>query len=377
MSIKKLTTGKWLVKVHLRKPKDVQKQRIVSGKKSDAKAAEEQLKKEIRENSGLNQPEILPESSLKKTMIYSTFGEALSLYEETKDISHSKSVFKILREKLGHVFLTDIGTEFFKYWKECKKQFKNPTCNRRREWAIAVINLVLQKSRMSKEPICEIEKNPIEWIPKLPEEPRDRVLTQEERIKFIDALESEAPHLLPLFQYASLVPCRTKELTGMKRENLDLIQNKILVPKRNIKGKKTGGIWKPIPPSMVSYFRNLPTETEFLFYRVQTGRKDLKTGKYDRRNFKYLQIINFYKSWNRCLEKAEIENFRLHDCRHQSATALINAGTPERVVRAIANWKTDMLRIYYHIEPADYLKEVKFEENEKCDGKCDGTGTNG
>lgn len=129
--------------------------------------------------------------------------------------------------------------------------------------------------------------------------------------------------------------------------------------------KKTKGgnaVWKPIPPNMKEYFQNIPKESKYLFYRVLTGEKHWKTGVYDKRNFRYVQIKNFYRAWRFCLAKARVEDFRLHDCRHHSATAMINAGTPERVVRAIANWKMDMLRVYYHIEPHAILKEVKFRE---------------
>lgn len=45
----------------------------------------------------------------------------------------------------------------------------------------------------------------------------------------------------------------------------------VLVP-APLRTKNEDGAWKPIPPDMVSYFRALPPETPFLFFRVVGGR---------------------------------------------------------------------------------------------------------
>jgi hypothetical protein len=46
-----------------------------------------------------------------------------------------------------------------------------------------------------------------------------------------------------------------------------------------------------------------------------------------------------------------------------AATALIDNGTPEQVVMTVANWKTNMLRNYYHREPKKALELVRFGSN--------------
>ena len=45
----------------------------------------------------------------------------------------------------------------------------------------------------------------------------------------------------------------------------------------------------------------------------------------------------------------------------QSAKQVIERGTPERVVREIANWKTDMLNRYYHLLSKRVLESVQFK----------------
>ena len=56
----------------------------------------------------------------------------------------------------------------------------------------------------------------------------------------------------------------------------------------------------------------------------------------------------FKKAWAKCLRLAGISDFRFHDTRHISATNLVDNGTPERVVMAVAGWRTNMLSTYYH-----------------------------
>ena len=58
---------------------------------------------------------------------------------------------------------------------------------------------------------------------------------------------------------------------------------------------------------------------------------------------------------------AGIGDFHFHDLRHISATEMVDAGTPERVVREIANWKTDMLNRYYHLSSKRILESVQFK----------------
>jgi integrase len=107
------------------------------------------------------------------------------------------------------------------------------------------------------------------------------------------------------------------------------------------------GLFKPIPPNMVSYFRNLPPETDYLFYRKLKGRLVSLEG-------------SLQKAWDRCIVKAKISDFRLHDCRHIAATNLINLGNPSHLVMQVAGWRSDMLKIYYHRDNLRAIKELRF-----------------
>jgi integrase len=98
-------------------------------------------------------------------------------------------------------------------------------------------------------------------------------------------------------------------------------------------------------------FQAIPSGCKYVFYRQD------KNG--------YHGLGDFKNAWRRCLKIAGVNNFRFHDTRHCSASALIDNGTPEQVVMSIAGWKTNMLRVYYNREPKKTLDLVRFDR--KCD----------
>jgi len=84
----------------------------------------------------------------------------------------------------------------------------------------------------------------------------------------------------------------------MRREDLDLINNCIRV--RNGTTKNDQGIWKPIPNNLISYFRNIPPESEYLFYRYVIKHKE------------YMPLGDFKTSWKRVRKLAGISDFVFH-----------------------------------------------------------------
>jgi Phage integrase family. len=82
---------------------------------------------------------------------------------------------------------------------------------------------------------------------------------------------------------------------------------------------------------------------------------------YRKEGERYFPLGDFKTSWKRVKRLAGIGDFHFHDLRHISATEMIDAGTPEQVVREIANWKTDMLKRYYHLSSKKVLESVQFK----------------
>ncbi len=175
-------------------------------------------------------------------------------------------------------------------------------------------------------------------------------MSEVDRQRLLNVIDREAPHLSAIVSFALAVPSRKTELVNLKRNDLDLMNNAIRIRHETAKGDK--GSWKPIPPEMVDYFRNLPPDTEYLFYRIEKG--------------KPVKLRNFKRSFRRCRKIAGLEDFHFHDTRHISATELLNAGNPEEVVCQIAGWVSgNMIKKYYHKDGLRAVRDVAFVNHNK------------
>ena len=337
--VQKLSKGRYLVRVRVRRNGvQVQRKRIIDGTQEAAEALYVELKKEIREGA----------SSLISERENSTFNDAIAVYLDKKSVSFShRHKIDTLKEVLGNVELGFVADRFEKYLKlyrtrpTCRKKLPgNHSVNRMVEIVRAVFNLLRDLNFWKGE-------NPISKarFPKLKEIPRDVILTDEDKLTLLNTVDREAAHLSAIVRYALQVPCRRSELVNMRREDLDIFGGVIRV--RNGTTKNEMGCWKPIPPDMVDYFRTIPKESEFLFYRRGS-------------NGEYLPLGNFKTAWKRVLRLAGVKNFRFHDTRHNAATALVDNGTPEQVVMTVAGWKTNMLRVYYNRSPKKALELLRF-----------------
>lgn len=218
------------------------------------------------------------------------------------------------------------------------KRLSNGTINRYYSYLSSVFNYSVLLDLLSK--------NPMRLIQKLKENPRDRVLTKDETKRFLKVLSENKRFrfIEPAVKFALQIPIRKNELVNLTKDCLDLESRTIRL--KNGTTKNNRGTYIPIPPNMLSHFKNIPEESEYLFYRYWDG--------------KYHSLGDFKKLWQASLSLAKIDDFRFHDTRHIAASALINNGTPERVVMSIANWKSNMLSTYYHINSHANLDKVKF-----------------
>jgi integrase len=268
-----------------------------------------------------------------------TLSDALSLYETRFFLPHSTSVFACIKKEMGERLIdASLAFYFDEYIKLLLKTGRAPgTINRRLAWSKAALNYCVRCGL--------IKQNPLLHIPRLKETPRDRVLSPTEEKTLLDACQEIAPHLKPLIAYALEVPVRKQEMVNLKRSDYDIVNNLIRI--RCGESKGGAGTWKPVPPQLQSYFRSVPVESEYMFFRRS-------------RRHGYQGVGDFKKSWYTVCKKAEIENLRFHDLRHHSATKLVLAGNSSQAVMVTAGWKSDMLRVYFHRDGAQVAKSVKF-----------------
>ena len=329
---------KFLIKVRVRKgAEDLRRREIFYGTLAKAEDRAHEIKKGLIEGEGsiLTRPKV------------DCFHDVLELYREKSPAfsPQHKSRFNQLKRDIGEVKLTDLSDRLELYLKMLRnspsttgKPLSEASINRLMQMVFAALNKAVKTEAIDKNPISRAR------FPKSKEVARDKVLTPEERQRLLNVMGREAPHLMPIFIYAMQIPCRKSELINMRREDLDMINNAIRV--RNGTTKNDQGLWKPIPPDMVEYFRNIATESQYLFYREENGA--------------YYSLGDFKKSWTRCLRLAGVTGFRFHDTRHISASDLIDKGNTEQLVMQIAGWRTNMLRTYYHRTGKQAFAQINF-----------------
>ncbi len=342
--------GVWFVQAIVRvEGKIIKKERTVTGRKSDAEELFLQFKQEMREQNPV------PRSGSLKT-----FDEVIQYFQDRNTHSRAGYIFQRLKKDLGSVRMGELGDRFDRFITMLKlertrtgKIIMDETVNHYISYAKAVCNFAVKNEKLERNPLSRFSKIKVDNA-------RDRVLSEDEQKKFFSCLEEEAPHLLPAVRFAYQVPIRLGELIRIRKKDIDLSRGVIVLHDGETKNGR--GAIIPIPPGMVDYFRSIPEECEYAFYRVVLGTRTVRQSP----NPRYVPLGCFGKSWKKVLKKAEIEDFRFHDLRHIACWNLAKNGTPESVIMRIGNWKTpEIFRRYRHISEAEITSAVRFQDD-KC-----------
>ena len=339
MSIKKISDTAYKLDIRLWiKSKEYRHRETFAGGQKAAKNRELEIKEAL-------QAKAAKENCSFKIQL---FGEALSFYLEHRSLGRSRSLLKRLESDLGNVPIAELTGRFDLWLQEIKKQYSACTVNRYLAWSKAALNLAIRYGYL--------KENPLQRFERLREIPRDRLLSDEEKLRLLTVVKTEAPHILPIVRYAMMIPSRRGELVSMRREWYDMVNNCIHIPAEYTKAKRS--CIKPVPEELREYMRTIPQESEWIFYRKENG--------------KYHSIGDFKKAWHRCLRLAEITDFRFHDARRGSYTALILAGNLPHVVQKISGHKTDMSKVYLNISNMQAVKALKFASLEPETGHLTG-----
>jgi integrase len=339
--IKKIGPNLWQIKISCRvagKDYPVSKQERFTGNKTDADQRHAELIRVIRATGG---------GSLKLQAL-KDFGGLIDLFSEKRGpfcYSHEQKIV-VLKEALGKIALgvfADTFEQYLKVLKNTSPRFRkgkrsNHSINRDVEIVRAVFGLAVELEVIDRNPITKTR------FPALEEKPRDRYLSQDERLRLLNAIQMHRPYLLPVIQYMLAVPCRKTELTTAKREQYSPFSQTIYIPD----SKADIPIYKPVPSEMKRYFDSIPAECPWLFYR--------------RDDAGYHPVGDYKNAWRFCLKKAELHNVRIHDLRHIAATDLYEAGNPERMIMDVAGWKTPMLSSYRHKDSFRSAQGIQFQK---------------
>jgi len=149
--------------------------------------------------------------------VISTFNDAADLYitklvaEDRFSPGWRKRV-ELVVGQLGHLPLEVVPDHFAAWMRNYAitlyrgKKRTATTLNRPVEIVKDVFNHLFALEYVPRNPITKIR------FPKYKEKPRNRYLTQEERLRLMNAIRKRRPEMIPLIQYMLLVPCHVSEL---------------------------------------------------------------------------------------------------------------------------------------------------------------------
>lgn len=345
MSIKNAGSNKWLVRVRTRiNGKQVEKKTTVTGDRHEAKAAEVQLQKELAEVAADKQ----------RSLKICTFGEALTFYREntTANLERVDTLINRLIRDLGTVRLSDLSEKFGEYLNMLKtersrqsgKVLSSVTRNRLLVYGRTALSFCLKRGL--------IERNPLTGFEKLPETPRDRILTPDEEARLLATLERNKSYLLTAVKFSLKNPIRKSDLISLTRENLNRFRPWIHFFASKTRTRKNRETVLPfMDDNLLTYFDGLPADCPYLFPRgIQSG--------------EYLPLGDFKKHWHTMLEESRIDDFHWHDLKHCAITWMLDNGYSERDLRNLGiQYSPAMINRYYHTDAAKVLSKWKITQD--------------
>ena len=177
-----------------------------------------------------------------------------------------------------------------------------------------------------------VGSNPVRFVDRAREEPRDRTLAESEIAALARALEGESttsPVAVAAIRVASLSGLRISEVTNMKWGNIDFEGVRVLLP-----DTKTGRRWQPLSTATLEILASLPRihGCEFVF---TIGGRAAVTYRTVRGTFQ------------RAVSRAGLEDVRLHDLRRTLMTRAAAQGIGTHALRDLLGHKSTTMADRY------------------------------
>lgn len=196
------------------------------------------------------------------------------------------------------------------------RNLAKPSVNRYR----AKLNAIFNHAIRSKI----ITYNPVKYIPRSTEYPRDKVLSQEESLLFLNwCKKSTNPELYPVVMVALHTGMRYSNIVNM--EKTKIIGNTYYLDESETKSGNSQNIY--LNTLLLSLLKDFMTNND-------NGKRIFKT-------------LYIKRSFNTALKRAGIKNFRFHDLRRMFATNLMNEGANIKIIKdALGHSSIVMTEIY-------------------------------
>ena len=202
-------------------------------------------------------------------------------------------------------------------------QRKASSVNRELETLRAMFNFAIENDWLIKNPF--LKKKGI--ISKASENERDRTLSIQEENRLLSACIDRREHIKPIVICALDTAMRRGEMFLMRWRDVNLTTSEIFIPQTNTKTdtERSVGITSRLHEELEKLWEDSPKDKNGLVFGVTS---DIK------------------RAWKTACTKAELKDFRLHDCRHTATTRMIASGSPH----------TEVMKITGHTQLKTFLR---------------------
>jgi integrase len=277
-----------------------------------------------------------------------TLAEVIDRYiEEVNPEPDRQTKLKWYKDHMGHKRLTDCRkADFVNARKEVAKLRNKRTGE---PLSVASVNrYTMAMSAVLTRAVDEwflLETNPARIKQLAEKNARDRILTDDEQTRLIDAAEQSEEHsLLPMMLMAMGSGARAGELTNLRWGDVDLEQGIAIL--RDTKNGDSRAI--PVQGYALDALKEMrnrdgatPIGSSYVF-RNNTGRTP----------------FHYHKAWDAARSQAGIKDFRFHDLRHTAASLVAMAGRSLGEVGALLGHRSTQTTKRYSHYAKDHVLQM-------------------
>ncbi len=333
----RIDNGKYRIKIAL---KNIQRRKTFFGTRIEAEHEEERWKTELlRKRDGVKAP------IYTVTDLVDYFLDNHAKYKKPSTYHGSKVTLYRFKKDFGQLDPRSITKEMMTvYFNGLMNLRHKPEEQIKLSDAAKYKYMVIVKQTFDYAIKNErIAENPLKWIP-LPKltNTRDRILNSDEWRALYSELRE---HQKPITLFAYQVPCRVSELVSMKRDQVDVEHGIVYLHDGTTKNNL--GRIMPIPENLKEYFKSIPADSEYAFYRTIED-KETHTKQ-------YLPLGDLKNSFNKAKKRAGVPWLHFHDLRHCAVSQMASNGIRQEVIMKVAGMKTPSI---FHRYRTINLKEI-------------------
>lgn len=275
-----------------------------------------------------------------------TVAEAIDRYMSTELLNRPKTIrstgllLKYWRSRFSEVKLNELSTSMID---AVKRELLSSTSGNGKKRSPATINRYLAALSVVLNAAVRdwgvLSESPMSRIRKL-KEPRGRVkyLDNAQRDRLLSACgQSKDPYINVVVLVALCTGMRLGEILGLRRENVDLEADRLIVQESKNGERRSIPLVDPAKSALIHFLDDSKARHGLLFPAVKSTQAKPK---------------DIRKAWLAVARKAELNDFRFHDLRHSCASYLAMSGASLLEIAEVLGHKTlNMVKRYAHLSP--------------------------